>query len=239
MAPSRTKKSVLNIGFNFVNQIIMLLLTFISRTVFIHTLGVEYLGINGLFSDVLGLLSMADLGFNTAMVYSFYKPLANNDYRKIAALITFYKKVYNFIAMGVSVCGMLIVPFLKYMVNLDNQIPNLEIIYVLSLLNIVASYLCVYKTSIINADQNGYIVTRISMIMNIGKTIMQIIVLLMFKNYMVYLIVGVVISILNNVIASKKAEKLYPFINDKVFLKKSERKEIFSNLKAVFLYKVS
>ena len=83
MEESRTKKSVKNIIFNLSNQVIGIILNFVSRTIFIHTLGVEYLGLNGIFSDVLSMLSMADLGFNTAMVYSFYKPIAENNQRKI------------------------------------------------------------------------------------------------------------------------------------------------------------
>ena len=96
MSESRTKNTARNVTFGILNQIITLLLNFINRTIFIKILGVEYLGISGLFSDILMMLSMADLGFGTAMVYSFYKPLAENDRDKIAALIKFYKKVYRY-----------------------------------------------------------------------------------------------------------------------------------------------
>ena len=90
---NRTKNVIINIGFTYAHQILTIILSFISRTVFIWGLGIEYLGINGLFGDVLGLLSMADLGFGTAMVYSFYKPLAEKDYKKMAGLTTFEKKI--------------------------------------------------------------------------------------------------------------------------------------------------
>ncbi|MDO4556905.1 MAG: polysaccharide biosynthesis protein, partial [Lachnospiraceae bacterium] len=117
MEDGRVKKSAQNMITGFFYQALTLILSFVSRTVFIHTLGNEYLGLNGIFSDVLSLLSMADLGFSTAMAYSFYKPLANNDRSEIASLIHFYKKIYNFIAGAVLVLGLACVPFLKYIVN--------------------------------------------------------------------------------------------------------------------------
>lgn len=240
MSSSRTKKSVINMGFNFINQILMLILSFISRTVFIHTLGVEYLGINGLFSDVLSLLSLADLGFNTAMVYSFYKPLAEKDNDKMAALTLFYRKVYNIIAFSVGAVGLALVPFIRQIVNLEKDVPNLEIYYVLSLVGIVVSYLCVYKTSVVTADQNNYIITRITIIINLIRTTIQILSLLLFKNYILYLVIGVICNVSNNLIASHTATKKYPFIKqtDKK-ISKIEKKEIFNNIKSVFLYKVS
>ena len=174
MSEGRTKKAAMNVAFNFLNQILTLILSFVSRTVFVWGLGAEYLGINGLFSDVLGLLSMADLGFGTAMVYSFYKPLADNDYRKIAGLTTFYKKVYTIIAVVVSIVGVALIPFLPYLINLEKDIPHLTLYYLLSLANVVFSYLCVYRTSILSADQKSFKITRITMIVNIIRSILQI-----------------------------------------------------------------
>ena len=124
---SRKFNSIKNVVFGYGNQILTLILSFVTRTVFIKTLGEDYLGINGLFSDVLMMLSMADLGFGTAMTYSFYKPIAEGDEKRIAALIYFYKKVYNIIAIAVAAIGLLIVPFLKYLVNLDQGIPHLKL----------------------------------------------------------------------------------------------------------------
>lgn len=239
MEKGRTKRSIINIGFNFANQIITLALSFVSRTVFIHTLGVEYLGINGLFTDVLGILSMADLGFNTAMVYSFYKPLAENDIKKLTALTTFYKRVYNIIAAVITVVGLLITPFLDLIVKTENEIPLLKVYYLFSLAGVVISYLFVYKTSIITADQKNYVITRITIIFTLIQTVAQIIVLLIFHSYLVYLGVGIVIKFLNNFVASKKAEKLYSFIKEKQDLEKKSISEIIENLKSVFIYKVS
>ncbi len=235
----RTQKSVKNIFANILYQVLTILLTFILRSVFIYVLGVEYLGLNGLFADVLSLLSMADLGFNTAMVYSYYKPLADKDYKKMAALTFFYKKVYGIIAIAIAVIGIIIIPFLPYVVNTEKQVEHLTIYYLLSLSGVIVSYMCVYRTSILTADQNNYVLTRIRTITDIIKTILQVLILLLFKNYILYLAINVLCSFFNNIYASYIAKKRYPFIVEKELLSKNERKEIFNNIKSIFFYKVS
>lgn len=237
---SRKLNSIRNIIFGYGNQILTLFLSFIGRTVFIKVLGEDYLGINGLFSDVLMMLSMADLGFGTAMVYSFYKPVAEHDEKRIAALIHFYKKIYNFIAVVVAVVGVMLVPFLKYLVNLDQGIPYLKIYYLFFLANTVISYLFVYKTSIINASQKNYLISQYQAIVNVVKTVVQIVVLLMFHNYFAYLFINIAATLANNLIASHKADQLYPEIRaGHEELDVESKKSIFENMKSIFLYKVS
>ena len=237
---SRKLNSIRNIIFGYGNQILTLLLSFIGRTVFIKVLGEDYLGINGLFSDVLMMLSMADLGFGTAMVYSFYRPVAEHDEKRIAALIHFYKKIYNFIAVVVAVVGVMLVPFLKYLVNLDQGIPYLKIYYLFFLANTVISYLFVYKTSIINASQKNYLISQYQAIVNVVKTVVQIAVLLMFHNYFVYLFINIAATLANNLIASHKADLLYPEIRaGHEELDPESKRSIFGNMKSIFLYKVS
>lgn len=235
----RTRKSLINITFNITNQFVTLVLGFVARMVFIHTLGVEFLGINGLFTDVLGMLSMADLGFNTAMVYSFYKPIAEDNRTKISALITFYRKVYNIIALVVTIIGLSLTPFIKFIVNTENEIPLLNIYYLFALASVIISYLFVYKTSIITADQKNYFVTRITIISTFLKTIFQIISLIFFKSFIIYLALGVLFNFINNFIASRKAVQLYPYIKNKVEIEEKDKKEIFLNIRSVFIYKVS
>lgn len=235
----RTKKSVTNIVFNLSNQILTLVLAFVSRSVFIHKLGIDYLGLNGLFTDVLGLLSVADLGFNTAMVYSFYKPLANNDREKLAGLITFYRKVYSIIAVAVSVLGVALIPVLPYIINLEAEVPNLYVYYLLALVNVVISYLCIHKTSILTADQKQYKTTLITMIIGIVKTVVQIGVLLLWSDYIIYLVVGCIGVLSANVISSLIAGKEYPYINHRTQLPKEDKRGIYKNVFSVLIYKVS
>lgn len=239
MSKSRTKNAITNMTISFFNQFSTLLLSFISRTIFIRVLGIELLGINGLFTDVLSLLSMADLGFNTAMVYSFYKPIAENDTKKIAGLITFYKKVYRIIAIAITVIGLALIPFLTLIVNTPEPIPLLRVYYLFALIGVIISYLFVYKTSIITADQRNYLVTRITIVVNFIKTVIQIIALILFKNYILYLAINLIGNFTNNYIASKKAVTLYPYIEEEIVLDKSDKKGIFENIKSIFLYKLS
>ena len=238
MAEGRTKKAALNIGFNISYQIITLVLGFVSRKVFLYYLSVEYLGLNGLFSDVLGMLSLFDLGLNSAMVFSLYKPLAEKDSKTISALIRFYGKIYNIIAACVFVVGILIIPFLKYIVSLDTEISYIPY-YLLALLNVVVSYLFVYKTSILTADQKNYVIVRYTMITTIIRVSCQIIVLMLFKSFTMYLCVSVGINIINNLIAAKKASTLYPYINNGEELPQEKKSYIFKNVGSAFVFKLS
>ncbi len=235
----RTNKALTNIAFNVGNQVLSLVLAFVSRTVFINVLGVTYLGISGLFADILNMLSLADLGFNTAMVYSLYQPLKDSDYNKIAALISFYRKIYICVAGTVLVLGLACIPFLPYIVNTETEIPHLTLYYLISLANVVASYLCVYKTSVLYADQKQYVITSVTMVVSILRTVCQILAVYFLKSYVAYLILGCAGAVLTNVIASVIAVKKYPFLKQKIALGSAEKKDIFNNIGSVFIYKLS
>lgn len=235
---SRTFNSSLNLMSSFGKQMVTLILGFISRWFFIKILGASYLGINGLFANIISVLSMADLGFGSAIVYSMYKPLAEDDHRKLAALLQFYKRVYRVIALVISVVGLSLVPFLKYLVKLDTPIENLEIYYLLFLLNVVISYLYSYKMCIIIADQKDYLLNVYSFEFSIIQFILQLVVLYTLKNYIVYLAVQILCSLANNIFASRKAVQYYPFIVREEKLSSEERKDIGKNIKSMFLYKI-
>ena len=242
MAVSRSKRTAQNAVVGFTYQFVSMVLGFVSRVVFLRTIGVEFLGLNGIFGDVLTLLSMADLGFSTAMAYSFYKPLADGDKDAIASLVAFYKRIYNVIALVVLTLGLLCIPFLRFIVKTDQDIPLLEVYYLFSLTNVVTSYLFVYKTTLLTADQKDYKVVLIRMITRISKVLLQILMLVVFKSYILYLTVATVMGILNNLIASKKAEQEYPYIKDlrdKYVEDKNLKGRIVENMKSVFIYKLS
>lgn len=239
MSNTRSENAVKNIIYNLSFKIITLLLAFISRTVFIWGFGIEYLGLNGLFSDILNLMSLADLGFGIAMVYSFYEPLARKDYDKLSALVNFYKKVYAIIAAAVLVIGILLVPFLKYIINLPEDIPLMYVYYFFSLANVLASYICVYKTSILTADQKNYVIVKVTMVTNILKSILQIISVLLLKNYIIYLAIGTIGVIVGNLYASGITTKEYPMLKSTSELSQNEKKGIFENLSSVFIIKIA
>ena len=242
MSVSRTKRTAENAIMGFVYQFITMILGFVSRVVFLRTIGVEFLGLNGIFSDVLNLLCLADLGFSTAMSYSFYKPLADGDEERITALVAFYRKLYNIVALIVLVCGLCCIPFLKVIVNVQNDIRYLEIYYLFALANVVTSYLFVYKTTLLTADQKDYMVIRIRMVINITKVLLQILILIVLKSYMLYLAADTLMVIVSNIIATRKAEKEYPYIRnlkDKSVEDVSLKEKIVVNMRSVFIYKVS
>lgn len=221
------------------NKIIMLCLTFISRKFFIKYIGVEYLGINGLFSNILTLLSMADLGLGTAMNVSLYKPIAENDTRKLSAMLNYFRKLYYFIAAGVMVIGLALLPFLKYIVNMDSNIPYLYTYYVVFVFKSAVSYLFVYKSSIVKADQKAYLINKVEVYINVIKTILQFIVVILIHNYLVYILLEVLAVVAQNISVSQIADKNYPFIKMKKELSITEKKKIFSDTSSIFLYKIA
>lgn len=239
MEESRTKKSLRNVVFSLGNQIVTILLGFVNRSVFIWTLGVGYLGISGLFSDILTMLSLADLGFGVALTYSMYKPLAEHDYDRLAALTGLYRRVYRIIALAVTIIGLALVPFLKYLINLRHPIPHITVYYLLFLANTVASYLVVYKTSILTADQKDYLLKKYQSLFSVGQVVCTTVLLWLTHNYFVYLLVQVIFTYAQNFYASWVAERQYPFIKKHVTMPFSEVKAIFRNLYSVFLYKIS
>ena len=236
---SRTFKSIRNVIFGIGSKVIMLLLTFVSRAVFIKVLGEELLGINSLYTNILYVLSLAELGFGSAMSYSFYKPLADKDIDKLAALIGFYRRVYTIIAMAVAVIGVSLLPFLDVIINLDKPIEHLELYYLLFLANAVASYLFVYKTAIMNADQNNYIINLYSLLTTFLKVVFQIIVLVFLRSFVAYLVIMIISTVLNNVLVSIMTDKMYPYIKNKVNLDIKEKLAIYDNVKSIFVYNVS
>ncbi len=239
MDNSRSKKSFINIITGVGYQIFTILISFVSRTIFIHTLGSGYLGISSLFTNILSVLSLAELGIGTAMFYCMYEPLATNDRQKLASLIRYFKKLYIFLAGIVFISGLIVIPFLRYIVNLSTDITYIRAYFFLYLLDTVVSYLCVYKTSILTADQKDYIIKLCRTLFDITRLIVQLLILILLKNFTLYLIVQIVCSMGNNIIATVYVNKKYSYVNQpSVVLPKSERKQIWNNIRAMFSYKV-
>lgn len=239
MLSSRTKKSIVNIFAGTGYQIFSIFLNFLSRSIFIHILGNRYLGIDSLFSNVLSILSLAELGIGSAMVYCMYEPLAKHDYDKLASLAQYFKKIYRIIAFTVLLTGLLFMPFLGFIVKLENDIENLSVFYLLYLLDTVVSYLCMYKTTILTADQKNYVLQLIRASFDIIRILAQITILLFLKNYLFYLIIQIVCSICYNLFSASYVSRIYPFVEkSSCDLQASEKKAIWDNIKAMFSYKL-
>ena len=239
MARSRTKNVSINTAVALFAQIINLLVNFAARTVFIRTLGADYLGVNGLFANVLTILSFAELGIGHAIVFSMYKPLAVGDNDKLGSLMRLYKKAYNTIGFVVAGCGLCVAPFLDYVIKDKPDIAeNMTLLYLLFLFNTVASYFFVYKKSIIIADQKSYITVIVTEGVHILQVAAQIVFLYLTNDFVLFLVTQILCTLINNIIASVIANRLYPFLKNRSKpLDKSESKNIFKNVRALAVYK--
>ncbi|MDU0203785.1 hypothetical protein RQP52_22135 [Paenibacillus sp. PFR10] len=235
----RTKNSIINISFGLGNQLIITFLSFFSRTVFIHTLGVEYLGINGLFTNILAMLSLAEAGIGSSIIYNLYKPVADNDKEKIMMLMKLYKKAYLAIALIVLMLGLSIMPFLSYFVK-DTKVEYIHLIYLVFLVNTVTPYLFQHKNSFLNVNQKGYIVTGLFSISSILSMCLKIGILYATQNFLLYLIIDSIVTIINSVILSLIANKLFPFLKEKISKKIDAltKNKLIKNIKAIILQNI-
>lgn len=246
MIRSRTTNTIYNFISGIGGLIITTIMQFVMRTVFIRTLGGEYLGINGLFSNILTMLSLAELGVGSAILFKLYDPISKKDTHRIAILVKFYKKIYLLIGITITLIGLCLIPFLPMLINNYNQLSTLGIntilIYLLYLLQSVSSYLFfAYKSAIIKANQQEYLINFINYFFTIVSGIVQIILLVLFHNFELYVIVLVINVIAQNCAGAILANKLYPYINEKTDdkIEKKEIKEILKDCSAIFLYKLN
>lgn len=231
------KNFVVGIGGN----ILTILLGFFSRYFFLLLLSVEYLGVSGLFSSILTMLSFAELGVGTAIVYSLYKPLAIKDNEAILSIMQFFKKVYRIIGCVVFIVGLCFLPFLDFFVTDRKGIENLELIYVLFLLNTAISYFFTYNRSLITADQKAYKLAAIDYLYKIGHVVIPLLVLWATRSYIIYLAIQITTTFLWNFIVYIKVQKEYPILQDRKKHRISGRvkKEITKNTTALMIYKIA
>ncbi len=239
---SRIEKAKKNIFFSYLGTIVSMLLRFIIRTVFIYFISIEYLGVNGLYTNILATLSFADLGIGAAMNYSLYKPVAENDKEKIKSLLHLYKVSYRWIAMTILLVGLGLVPFLKYLIKDPGVLSQSELVlyYIIFLLNTVTSYLISYKYSIANAEQKNYIETNIKTITKIIIAVVQIIVLFFTRNYLTFILVDFVMNLAQKIFVSFYMDKIYPILKEKNISKlaKEEKASIVRNVKGLIVHKI-
>lgn len=241
MASARTNNVARNAWFAFIAQVINIVLSFLSRTVFIRLLGAEYLGVNGLFTNILTMLSFAELGIGNAIIYNLYKPLAENDQEKVKSLMALYEKAYKTIGCAIGLLGLLVMPFMGYIVkDAPNIDENINFIYLLFLANTVLSYFLVYKKSIITADQKNYIVSYYHQALHVLQVILQTVFLILTGEYVVFLLIQIMCTALSNIVLSKRADKMYPFLVSGTAepLAYEERQEIFADVRSLFMYKL-
>lgn len=238
----RIQQAKKNIAFGFVSNFVILFMNFLQRTIFILVLGQTLTGVNSLFSGILSMLSMAELGIGSALNYSLYKPVANKDYEKIKSYMLFYKKAYRVIAAVITVIGLALTPFLKYLVKNpgDNTIQELTVYYLIFLFNTVSTYFVAYKYSLVNAEQRNYIQTNITTITKIVTVVVQIVVLLVTRNFLIYLLAQAAVELLQKIFVSRYLNRLYPYLCEKKVqrLEKEETAVIVTKTKALMCHKI-
>ncbi|MDE7287171.1 MAG: polysaccharide biosynthesis protein, partial [Lachnospiraceae bacterium] len=184
----RVQAAVKNIAFGQIGNFTTQILNFVLRTMFIHHLGDTLNGVNGLYTNMLSVLSMAELGIGTALNYSLYKPVARGDIEKIKSYMQLYKKAYRIIGIVVAVLGIACSPFLPYIIKNSEGIPvrDLTLYYYIFLFNTVSTYFVSYKYSLINAEQKNYIQTNIITITKMITVLLQMVVIVVTGNFYVY-----------------------------------------------------
>lgn len=226
-------KIALNIKYSILSQIIKIILLFINRKVFIYFLGVEFLGVNSLFISLLSILSMTELGIGSAVAFSLYKPIAENDERKIIGIMCLYKRAYHVIGIIVFIAGCFLIPFIPSIVNTTENIPFLRLMFFIVLLKTSLTYmLFAYSQTLLIAAEYKYEVDQITMVFYIITNIVEIITLIITRNYVAFLLIDMLCLLLQQYIIYKRSIKKFPnLINTKwIELEKEDKREIWKNV---------
>ena len=237
----RTKYSIKNFITQLITNIISIIFLFIGQTLFIKILGIEYNGLNGLFTNILAILNLFELGIGHSITYHLYKYVKSNDIETIKSIMNYYKKTYRYIAIAILSIGLLITPFLPFIVKEVNVDINIYFSYILFLLTTVATYVLSYKRNIIIANQKNYIINIINIIYIIVLNIIQIIILYFTKNYYLYLAIKIICILIENMIINLTSNILYPYLKDKNVkpIKKEIKNNIIDKVKALVIHKTS
>lgn len=214
-----------------ISGIILSLLTavlgIVTQKIFIDTLGVEYSGINGLFTSIVSILTLADLGVGTAIVFHLYKPLATGDKSKIAALMQYYHKACRIITAIIIVGGLILMPFAPVFVGETTTVhDNIYIIFALFITNAVFSYLLNYRRPLLNADQKAYIVNWVVTGCSIALYALKILVLIFTKNFYLFTACTVICKIIEDIVINHIVKKQYPYIFEPKKLDPDTNKDI-------------
>jgi len=237
---SRILNSMRNIKYAICGQATGIIVSFFNRMVFVRMLSAEYLGLNGLFINILSILSFAELGIGSAITYSMYKPLSERDEPKLKALMGLYKLTYIIIGVIISLLGLILTPFLGVFINDMPDITYIKYIYLIYVANTAVSYFFSYKRSYVIADQKKYIDTVYRYGFYFVLNIMQILILLITRSFIFYISLQLLTTVVENILISRKVDRLYPFLIERNYeqLEKKEKEIIVKNVKAMILHKI-
>lgn len=208
MKKSRFHYAVINMGVSGVTTLLKMVLSFIVRTIFIYYLGSKMLGLNSLLISILTTLSLAELGIGNAIVFSLYRPVADNNWSVIQAIMKLYRKIYRILAILVFTIGLVILPFLPMIIGKE-MIPHAKIYFFILLINSSVSYLLTYNRSLIIANQKNYVISLVDFLMYGMTSVLQIVFLIIFNSYASYLIIQVLFTLIGNIVLTLFVHKKY------------------------------
>ena len=241
MKLERTRNAARNVVFDGTMEMVNMLFPFAIRSVMLHCLGTEYLGLNGLFKSLLSFLNLAELGVGSAMVYSMYKPIAEDDTPTICALLHLYRTLYRIIGLAIAAVGLLLMPVLQNLIKGDLPAGmNLYVLYLMNLGNTVMTYwLFAYKSSLLQAHQRRDVISKVSLLVRLTEYTLKILILVFTRNYYLYLSVQLLCQIAINLLTAVCATKMYPRYVIGGKLPKEKTLDIFRRVRDLFTSKLS
>ena len=241
MKLDRTKNAARNILFDGTLEMVNMIFPFAIRSVMLHYLGTEYLGLNGLFKSLLTFLNLAELGVGSAMVFSMYKPIAEDDTEAVCALLRLYRTLYRIIGLAVAAVGLILIPVLPNLIKGDLPAGmNLYVLYLMNLGNTVVTYwLFAYRSSLLQAHQRRDVISKVSLAVRLTEYVLKILILIFTRNYYLYLSVQLLCQIAVNVLTAVCASKMYPRYAPAGKLPKEKTADIFRRVRDLFTSKLS
>lgn len=237
---NRIKNSIKNVGTAFAVQALYIVVSFVVRTIFVKQLGNDYLSLNGLFTNIISLLSFAELGIGTAITCSLYRPLVEGDKDEITALMLFFQRAYRYIRIVILIIGFCLTFTLPFFITGIDESINYQLIYWLFLINTYLSYTFSYKKTLLIADQKNYIVVAVEKIFYTVQSLLQCVLLIQNHNYVLFLVIQIFSTLFGNITVTAYANRKYPYLRNKNNVKIGSQKirAFFENIRAICLYKI-
>lgn len=236
----RIQKSAKNAKYGLMSQILYLVLMFVVRYMMILYLGLTSVSLNGLFTQVLGMLSLAEMGVGLAASYHLYGPLAKGDREKVSAVMNLLRKAYYKIAAFIAASGLALTPWIQYLVkDVDVPLPYLRVVYLMFLLSTSVSYLGSYKALLLSADQKAYLSSKISLAVRTVCSLLEITLIIVIRNFLLYLACETAYQVAYNIAVSRAVTQRYSYLDKTIELPKTEKKEFFHDIRQIFVGRIS
>lgn len=233
---SRLVNSLRNVVFGLLKYSVSIIFPFITRTVIIYSMGKEYVGINSLFSSILQVLSLSELGFSNAIVFYMYAPIAKGDTDKVCSLLNLFRKIYRICGFVILGVGIAISPFVDRLIKGDYPASiNIYFVFIMLVFNTALSYFfCGYKTALFIAYQRSDIESKVQIFSNLLMNLLQILVIVFFHNYYLFVICMLCATLFSNYLLYYFSKKHFPQIKSQGVLDTYEKKNIYAKVKALF-----